>query len=169
MWACAEEGRFANRPYEEGLWGSWRGMGPRLREDTGRERDGSPHARGHGEGEGWVPACARTRGGRGMGPRMREDTGRERDGSPHARGHGEGEGWVPACARTRGGRGMGPRMREDTGRERDGSPHARGHGEGEGIGYWEVGSWGRVFTPIQTFPRRGGRVGRGERCVLVGG
>ena len=44
-------------------------MGPRMREDTGRER---------------------------MGPRMREDTGRERDGSPHARGHGKGRedtGW----------------------------------------------------------------------------
>ena len=84
-------GRFANRPYEEGLWGSWegwvpaartrdreRGMGPRIREDTG---------------------------GRGMGPRIREDTGWERvlgngrlvvgDGSspPSKPSPVEGEGW----------------------------------------------------------------------------
>ena len=108
-----------------------RGMGPRIREDTGRERDGSPHTRGHGKGEGWVPAYARTREGRGMGPRIREDTGRERDGSPHTRGHGKGEGWVPAYARTREGRGMGPRIRA---RERDGSPHARGQGRERVLG-----------------------------------
>ena len=65
MWGSRRDGRFANRPYEEGCGGG--------------ERDGSPHARGHGKEEG-------------MGPRMREDTGRERDGSPHARGHGMGEG-----------------------------------------------------------------------------
>ena len=40
MWGALEDGRFANRPYEEGLWGRKRGMGPRLREDTGRERRG---------------------------------------------------------------------------------------------------------------------------------
>ena len=62
-------------------------MGPRIREDTGRGEDGSPHPRGHGKG--------RTR--EGMGPRIREDTGRGEDGSPHAR--------------TREGEKMGPRMR----------------------------------------------------------
>ena len=100
-------------------------MGPRRREDrNGGREDGSPHSRGQegevpmrwektgdhkdspyglrvsmsdeGGGRGWVPACARTRGGwvwrwrgtlparggRGMGPRIREDR----------RGMGEGGG-----------------------------------------------------------------------------
>ena len=38
-------------------------MGPRIREDTGRGEDGSPHSRGHGKGRRWVPASARTREG----------------------------------------------------------------------------------------------------------
>ena len=49
------DGRFANRPYENGMTGGVveGGIGPRMREDTGDgegERFGSPHARGQRDG-----------------------------------------------------------------------------------------------------------------------
>ena len=61
--AITGEGAHKGRPY--GGWGRFVSG----RADVGRE------------GEGWVPACARTTEGEGM----------------------TGEGWVPACARTTGG------------------------------------------------------------------
>ena len=50
---------------------------------------------------------------------------------------------------------MGPRIREDNG----------GGGGGMGPRIREDKGGGEVFIPIQTFPRRGGRVGRGEGWV----
>ena len=102
-------------------------MGPRIREDTGRGEkegrrlqtgtlpacvgfrlfslggamgDGSPHTRGHGEGDG------------GFANRLYE---RGEDGSPHTRGHWEGDGRFANRPYERG---------------EDGSPHTRGHWEG---------------------------------------
>ena len=58
----------------------------KLAQWDGVGEDGSPHPRGHGKGmgpriredtgKGWVPASARTREWEKMGPRIREDTGR---------------------------------------------------------------------------------------------
>ena len=129
MWGALRTGGSRTAPTRRGCGGG-RGMGPRMREDTGRERRGwlwgaidsslrfatfrmtcgvrcaqddmwGGVRRG---GSRTAPTRGGYGGGRGMGPRMREDTGRERDGSPHTRGHG---------------------------RERDGSPPSRGHGKGE--------------------------------------
>ena len=83
-----------------------RGMGWRMRKDTGGGGDGLAGSRGHGRGG--VGVCegrllARTTVSvttepvsRKMGPRMREDT-------EGARSCSRGEGWVSACARTQRG------------------------------------------------------------------
>ena len=86
------------KPASTGRGGRGGGMGPRIREDTGRGRggngiprlrfatfrmtcvggDGAPHPRGQRGGVGGRPGGTALRGtGEGMGPRMREDNGRD--------------------------------------------------------------------------------------------
>ncbi len=133
------EGVHEGRPYEDGgrLFAGTAegGMGPRMREDTGR---------GKVVRELPLRGNHRTRRRRATTRVARTETG-----GSYSR-EKRGEGWVPACARTtaisrisRRRPRMGPRMREDDGRGKavrelplrrrgcvgeDGSPHARGHG-----------------------------------------
>ena len=108
--------------------------------------DGSPHPRGHGEGEGWIPDPVFTGTGSSREQQMGRDGGRTVS-EPPVRGMGTGElGWVPASARTREGEGWVPdavftgtgssreqQMGRDGGRTVS-EPSVRGKGTG-GLGW----------------------------------
>ena len=116
--------------------GEGRGVGPRIREDTGRGRirvregrDGEALGMGwvagfvFARGKGWVGGFVGTTGwgrmrvrGGGMGCRVREDNGTR----AHACSRGGGMGW----------RGWGRDGRGGFARGRDGLPGSRGHGTG---------------------------------------